>query len=134
MWTTSIHLAWQKEFNSHVCWSSSMSVVGISPEKGKVCGAKWKYPGHHVLWCLLWRTLATSWLPNQSASCMERELPCPCHNKWLPWLQQQWNVKLPAAHNRPYLTKTLSADEGMELNEEDVLKANNFSLFFHSAD
>lgn len=91
--------------HSHVCCGSLMPSVRISLAKRKVLGGEGEHPGPAVLPCPLWRTFPSSWLPNQSASCGERELPCPCHNKWLPWLQQQHKVKLSAAHNRPYLTK-----------------------------
>lgn len=107
--------------HSHVRRGSLMSTVRISLAKRKVLGEEWEHPGPDVLPCPLWRTFPSSWLPNQSASCRERELPCPCHNKWLPWLQYQRNVKLSAAHNRPYLTKTVSADAGMEWNEKDII-------------
>lgn len=46
---------------------------------------------------------------------------CPCHNKWLPRLQYQRNVRLFTAHNHPYLTKNVLADAGVVLNEKDRL-------------
>lgn len=115
--------------HSHVSCGSLMSTVRISLAKRKVLGGEWEHPGPAVLPCPLWRTFPSSWLPNQSASCRERELPCPCHNKWLPWLQHRQNVKLSAAHNRPYLTKTVSADAGMELNEKDIFAWYSTTLY-----
>lgn len=55
-------------------------------QQNKVFSRGWENPRPGVLQRSPWRTLPSSWLPNQSASCMERELPCPCHNKWLPRL------------------------------------------------
>lgn len=78
--------AFPVELISHVNCSALMSTVRISLAKCKVLGGEWEYPGLAVLPCPLWRTFSSSWPPNQSASCRERELPCPCHNKWLPWL------------------------------------------------
>lgn len=109
------------ELFSHISCSSVISAVGICNKMQSFIGGKW------VSWAcrpsvpIVKDISIFLTVPNQSASCMKRELPCRCHNKWLPWLQYTQNVKHSAAHNRPYLTKMVSPNEGKKLNVKDVV-------------